>query len=126
MLLPSTIPIAIIHEADILPLADHYVVEHAHAHHFADLSQAASDVQIFLTRRRIAARMVMYEDDRSSRLADHWVEYLTRVNQGRGERPLRHAHVSDFSVLRVQQQDMKLFFLQAAEMFAVMIEHVRA
>jgi len=81
-------PIPIIDKAHVAPLPDHDMVEDTHPHQLTDLTQAARDFNILLARRRVAARMIVDEDDGGGRFADHRSEDVTRVHDARRQRPL--------------------------------------
>src|SRR5258705_12658922 len=85
-------------EAKEAVAADHHVIENPHAHDVTDFFQAPGDVDVFRARRRVAARMIMDENYRRGRLADHRIVNFARMDQGGRERALRDFHVSNLSV----------------------------
>ena len=79
---------AFIAEAKVAVMADHNMVEHAHAHDVAHVFQTLGDVDVFAAWRRIAAWMIVHEDDAGGRFADDRMEDFARVDQRCGPRRL--------------------------------------
>ena len=63
-------------EADVAAVADDDVVEDADAHQFADLAEALRDRDVLGARRRVAARVVVHQNDGGGAFLDHRHEHL--------------------------------------------------
>jgi len=62
------------------------MVEDTHSHHLAGLTEPAGDLNVLLARGRIAAGMIVHENDRDGREPDHLGEDVARVKDRNGER----------------------------------------
>src|SRR5439155_1542632 len=93
----------------------HHVVEHADADQLARLTQALGDGRVLGRRRRVAARVVVDEDEGRGGRADGGGEDLARVDERRGERALGDAHLALHAVLAVEQEDVEDLALELRE-----------
>src|SRR5262249_46582783 len=96
---PAPSPETVVDETHVAAMSDHDVVEHADADEVSDLAQPPGDLDVLAARRRVAARMVVDEDHRSRRFADHRQVDVARVDDARGQRALRDADLLDLAVL---------------------------
>lgn len=61
-------------------MADHHVIKNTYAHYIADFFEPSGDIDVLWTRRGIAARMIMDEDNGGGGIANHRVINLARMN----------------------------------------------
>jgi hypothetical protein len=71
---------AFIIEAKEPVMADHDVVQNSYAHDIADFFEPSGDVDVLRTRRGVAARMIMDENNGGGGIANHRVINFARVN----------------------------------------------
>ena len=57
------------------------MIQHAYPHYFANFPQPSRDVEVLGARGRIAARVIVNEDDRGCGLTDHRIVNLPWMNQ---------------------------------------------
>lgn len=109
---------AFVAEAKEPVMADHHVIKNAYAHDIADFFEPPGDIDVLWTGRRIAARMIMDEDNGGGGIANHRVINLARMNQRGREGSLRDFDLTNLAVLVIKQNDIKKFAFLAAEMIA--------
>src|SRR4030095_9385896 len=111
-------------EAEVAIVTDHDVVEDAHSHDIADFFEAFGDIDVLGARRRIAAWMVVDEDNRRGGFPNDRIVNFTRMNQRRGQRSLGNFYLANLSVLIVQKNDIEKLAPLSAEIFAKVMVHV--
>ena len=91
-------------EAAKAVLGDDYVIQNPDAEQLPGTRQPAGHLAILSTRGGIAARVVVDQDECGSRFAERRAEYLSGMDQARGQRPLRHDHLPDHPMPTIQQE----------------------
>src|SRR5690349_12582934 len=89
-------------QARVASASDDDVVVHVQLEQPRALDQLTRETDVFAARRRVAARMVVQQDDRGGRLEDGGLENLARVHQAGRQRAFRDDHVAQQPVLRVE------------------------
>ena len=85
------------------------VVEQRNAEQLSSMAEAIGERDILRARRRIAARMVVHDDDARSARPDGRSEHLPRMNQTRGERAARDLAPADGTAARIEHHHPKTF-----------------
>jgi len=103
------------------------VVEDTDADDVTDLAQAASDLDVFFRRRRVAGRVVVTKNHSgNARAPDDLVKNVTRVHDAGREGTERHKGVAELPVFVVQVHDVEMFARLGGEMLAEVGVHVVA
>ena len=90
----------------------------------ARLLEDAREAMVLGARRRVAARMVVHEDDVRRSAADRRLEHLTRMHERIRECADGHVRGHQHLVLRTQRQDEKVFALLRSEARAQQLCHI--
>ncbi len=106
-------------------LCDHDVVQHRNPEQRAGPRQADRDLPVLPAGRRVAARVVVHQQDRGRRLAQRGPEHLARVHQARREGALGGHHLPADPVAAVQQQHQEALAGRVAEPGVEVTVHVR-
>jgi len=77
---PRSLDHAFVTEAKEPVMADHHVIENTYPHDIADFFEPPGEIDVLWTRRGIAARMIMDEDNGSGGIANHRVVDLAGMN----------------------------------------------
>jgi hypothetical protein len=91
------------------------MIENANSEEQARRTKPLGHRSILGTRTRVAARMVVDEDERGRRVANGIAEYFPRMNQARGQGSHRHFFGRDQTVTSVEQQHVEGLSLTIAE-----------
>src|SRR5690348_5412534 len=77
--------------------------------------QLLRDRPIFRRRGRVAARVIVHDDDTRRGLRDRGAEHLSRMHQGTVEQPASDQDLAQDLALTVQREEVKLLDLQVAQ-----------
>jgi len=95
-------------EARVPSSPDDYVVVYGDVQQSAGRDELLGDRAIVRRRHRIAAGMIVDEDDRRRPLGDRLSKNLARVHEGRRQQPTRDRHIAFQPMLRVEHGHVKL------------------
>ena len=102
-------------EAVIPVLAQYQMIKHGDAEELATLFKAPSQGAIFLAGSRIAARMVVRQDDGAGVHKDQWLEDFARVDDAQGDRSDAHGVDADDAMFRVKGYDHEMLAIESIE-----------
>ena len=109
-------------EAHIGVVADDYVVQNTDAEQFACFLQPPGNLQVFPARGRVAARVVVDQNDGRGRLPDRGAENLAGVNDALIQGSFRNLHLAQDPVLSVQEKDQEILLAAITETVVEMLE----
>jgi len=112
---PRSLPCSGVREAVVLPVAQDHVVEDSNAEQLADLTQALRELDVLARRRRIAAGVIVHQNDRCRRQEDGRTENFAGMRGRGGQRPNRDRVNADQAVLRVEKRHDKLLPINPLE-----------
>ena len=95
-------------EAHVASSSDNNVVLHGYVEYPARLHELFCYYPVVGRRCRIAARMIVNENDRRRPLRDRFTKYFARMHERRIEQSARYRDVALQPVLRVEDRDVKL------------------
>lgn len=96
-------------------LAQHNMVQHGDAEQLAAFLEALSQSPVFLTGNRIAAGVVVGQDDGARVHQDEWLEDFARVDDAHGDRSDAHGVDTDDSMLGVEAHDHEMLAIESLE-----------
>ena len=96
-------------------LAQHNMVQHGDAEQLAAFLEALSQSPVFLTGNRIAAGVVVGQDDGARVHQDEWLEDFARVDDAHGDRSDAHGVDTDDSMFRVETDDQEMLAIEVIE-----------
>ena len=97
-----------------LSFAYDQMIEHFNAEELAGLNKVSSQRNIFRTRRRVARRVLMHDDDARTVGADRFAEQLGYPHHGGVETALVDGLDALHAIAGVEQNDAELFLLEEA------------
>ena len=92
-------------EAVVATIANDDVVEHVHAEQRAGINEATCQLDVVSAGARIAAGMIVREDDRCGVCQQRRLEHLARMDERRVKRASAHLVIGDHAMLRGQAED---------------------
>ena len=90
-------------EAHVARVTDDEVIEDVDAEEFASSRKASRDLVVLRTRRRVAAGVIVREDDRRRVRENRRFEHFARVNDRAVERATTDLVIADHLMLRRKQ-----------------------
>lgn len=102
-------------EAVVPVLAQHNVVKHGDAEQLAAVIESTSQGAIFLAGSRIAARMVVRQDDGARVHEDEWLEDFAGMDDAQGEGSHAHGVDANDSMFRVQANNDEMLAIESIE-----------
>ncbi|CAE6732340.1 hypothetical protein NSPZN2_100421 [Nitrospira defluvii] len=96
-------------------LAQHNVVKHGDAQQLAPIFKSPSQSTVFWARTRIAARMVVGQDDGTRVHEDEWLEDFAGMDDAEGNRSDADGVDADDGMLRVKAYDQEMLAIESIE-----------